>query len=424
MTSVELREKRAGLIKQARDLWTTAQARENGPTAEDKQEFDRVMSAANDLKSDYERAERLESEERDLDRAEPRAGSPITGQEPRGNGNGRHGQGQIRTAAEYRASAEYRAVFSDWLMTGHVRFDKVPAEYRDTIIGTDSKGGYLSTPTQLANEIVKQCDDFVFVRALATKVQCTEAKAVGVPQLATRMADASWTTEVLAVTEDTTQAFARRDLTPTLLSKLAKVSIRTLSGAANAESLIVSELGYKNAITEEKGYMTGTGSSQPLGIFVASANGIASGRDVSTGNTSTAIGAANLYEMKYSLKAPYRNDPTCRWLWSRTAVNAIMQLKDSQNRYLWEPSLQAGQPDRLLNVQVAESEYVPSTFTTGLYVGAIGALRYYWIAEVAEMQIQRLIERYADTNEVGFISRRYVDGSPVLSEAFARSKLA
>jgi HK97 family phage major capsid protein len=411
-----MRAERARLIAEARDKWTVAEKREAGPSAEDKAEFDRLMKAAGDLKERYERAERLEAEEAGLDAVGERRGEPV-GDRPRGGAT-------CRTAAEYRASAEYKAVFSHWLTTGQVRYGQIPGEFRDTIIGTDAKGGFLSTPVQLANEIVKVADDFVFMRSLATVITMGEAKAFGIPQLTTRMGDANWTTEVQAVTEDTTMAVGRRDLTPILLSKLSKVSIRMLYGNANVEQFLTAELGYKFGITQEKGFLTGSGSGQPLGIFTASASGIPTGRDVSTGNTTTAIGATNLFELKYSLKVSYRNDPTCRWLWSRTAINAIMQLKDSQNRYLWEPSLQAGQPDRLLNIMVAESEYVPATFTTGLYVGAIGAMRNYWIAQVADLQIQRLVERYADTNEVGFIGRMYLDGSPALGEAFSRSKLA
>ena len=38
--------------------------------------------------------------------------------------------------------------------------------------------------------------------------------------------------------------------------------------------------------------------------------------------------------------------------------------------------------------------------------------------------IQRLVELYAATNEVGFIGRRWVDGAPVQDEAFARLRMA
>lgn len=420
MTSVELREKRAKLIAQAREKHTEAEAREGGPTAEDRQAFDALMNEAAKLKERYERVERLEAEERSLEQAEDRVSAPLEDKpsKPKSDGRG------VSNVAEYRSSPEYRAVFSDYLISGRVPYEKIPAEFRDTILGTDSKGGYLSTPTQLADELVKQVDDLVFVRQLARKFTMGEAKALGVPQLGTRMADANWTGEVTAVTEDTTMAFTRRDLTPFLLSKLAKVSIRSLYSARNVERIVLDELAYKNAITEEKAFLTGDGSGKPMGIFKADATGIPTSRDVTTGNTATAIGADNLIAMKYALKAGYRNDPTCRWIWSRDAIGKIMSLKNDTDDYLWQPSIQAGQPDRLLNIPVAESEYVPNTFTTGLYVGALGAFRYYWIAEVADLQIQRLVELYAATNEVGFISRRFVDGAPVLGEAFVRSKLA
>jgi HK97 family phage major capsid protein len=422
MTSVQLREQRAGLVAQARTLMDTANAREGGPTAEDTAEFDRILGAADKIKATYEGMERLETAERSLEATGERRGGDLPS-------NAEHASDGRKpsTPREYLKSPQYRSIFSEWVREGgNVReyVGRVPAEFRDTILGTDTKGGYLALPIQLADEVIKQCYDLCFIRELAKVITMGEAKSLGVPQLGTRMADANWTTEVAAVTEDTTQALTRRDLTPTLLSKLCKVSLRMLYGATNVDSFITEELGYKFALTEEKGYLTGTGTNQPLGIFVASANGIPAARDVNTGNTTTAIVAANIYEMKYSLKAPYRNDPTCRWLWSRTAVNQIMQFKDSQNRYLWEPSLQAGQPDRLLNIMVAESEWVPATFTTGLYVGAIGAFRYYWIAQTDNLFIQRLNELYAATNEVGFIGRWYLDGSPVLGEAFSRSKLA
>jgi HK97 family phage major capsid protein len=418
MKTVEKREKRAKLITQARDLWSAATAKEGGPTAEDKQEFDRLMDEGHRLKDEIEREDRLEAATRSLDEPEQRRSDPMR-PEPRGGD-------QPTSVVEYRNSPQYRAVYSDWLATGQLRQERIPAEFRDTIIGTDAKGGFLATPTVLANELVRAVDNLTFVRQLARVFQLTEGKTLGVPRLSARMADANWTTEVAAVTEDTTMGLDRPDITPQLLSKLAKVSMRSLAGISNIETVVMDELAYAFAITEEKGYLTGNGTApNPLGMFTANANGIPAARDVSTGNTATALGAQNLFEMKYALKAGYRADPSTRWLWSRPAINTIMQLKDSQNRYLWESSLQAGQPDRLLNIPVAESEYVPATFTTGQYVGLLGAMRYYWIAEVpTAFSMQRLTELYAATSEVGFIGRRFLSGAPVLGEAFVRSKLA
>ena len=73
---------------------------------------------------------------------------------------------------------------------------------------------------------------------------------------------------------------------------------------------------------------------------------------------------------------------------------------------------------------MATSEWAPNTFTTGEYVGLLGDFSHYWIADALSMQIQRLNELYAETNQVGFIGRLETDGAPVLEEAFVRVKLA
>jgi len=39
------------------------------------------------------------------------------------------------------------------------------------------------------------------------------------------------------------------------------------------------------------------------------------------------------------------------------------------------------------------------------------------------MRIQRLVELYAETNEIGFIGRLETDGMPVLEEPFVRMKV-
>ncbi len=149
-----------------------------------------------------------------------------------------------------------------------------------------------------------------------------------------------------------------------------------------------------------------------------------------TASSTTAFTGDDLINLKYSLKAPYRQDKSCAWIVSRPFVKMARTLKVASAgqgdnlQYIWQPGLTEGAPDRILDIPYSESEYAPSTFTTGLYVAVLGAFRYYRIAQLRDMAIQRLVERYADTNQVGFIGRRWVDGSPVLEEAFARLKLA
>ncbi len=69
------------------------------------------------------------------------------------------------------------------------------------------------------------------------------------------------------------------------------------------------------------------------------------------------------------------------------------------------------------------SEYMPSVLTSGNYYGMLGDFSYYWIAESLSMQLQRLVELYAVSNQTGYISRAEVDGAPVLEDAFVRLKV-
>jgi HK97 family phage major capsid protein len=113
-----------------------------------------------------------------------------------------------------------------------------------------------------------------------------------------------------------------------------------------------------------------------------------------------------------------------RWLFSREAIKQITKLKDGEGQYLWRNGLVDGEPDRILGYAVDESERVPQTFTAGLYVGLLAVWRYYEIADALDMEMQVLVEKYADTNQVGYIGRLKTDGMPTLEEAFARVKLA
>ena len=168
--------------------------------------------------------------------------------------------------------------------------------------------------------------------------------------------------------------------------------------------------------------MTGNGAGRPLGLFTASADGISTARDIATGNTATEIKFDGLYEAKYAVKSQYQ--AAAEWIFHRDAVKKIAKLKDSDGQYIWQPSVVMNVPDMLMGRPVNMSEFAPNTFTNGLYVGLYGDLKYYWICDSLNMEIQVLAELYARTNQIDYISRIETDGAPVLSEAFARVTLA
>lgn len=415
-TLLELRAKRSNLVTEARALLDRAKQAGRDLTTEETVQYDTMLSEQDAIRgqiADAEREERQAAVERDLSaslRDAPRQ-APDEGAD-----------------SSQRSHAEYRAAFNRWLGLGQDgRLS--PDEMRSLSAVSGSAGGYLLAPQEMVSALIQATDDATFIRGLATKYQVTGSDSLGAASLDNDPADFDWTSEIATVSEDTTMSLGKRELRPQLLSKLLKVSNRLLRNSAmSAESLVVSRLSYKLGITEEKAFLTGNGAGQPLGVFTASTDGIPTARNISTGNATNAVTMNGLISAKYALKAGYQS--RAAWLFHRDAVAAISKLRSDSGAgagtgdYLWQPSTQLGQPDRLLGLPVYQSEYVPNTFTTGLFVGIVGDFSHYWIVDNLTVQVQRLVELYAATNQTGFIVRQETDAMPVLGEAFARVTLA
>lgn len=302
------------------------------------------------------------------------------------------------------------------------REDRTQAEQRALSMDIHPEGGYTAAPQQFVADLIQAVDNRLFFRGLATVNQLLGAHTIGRPSLDADPADPTWTSEILTGDEDSTMSFGKRELVPHPLAQRIKVSRKLLRHSQiGAAGLVVERLGYKSAVVQEAAYMTGNGASQPLGIFTASDDGIGTGRDVSTGNTDTAITFDGLKSAKWALHDGYW--ARASWIFHPDAGQQIDKLKDGEGRYLWQASVVAGQPDRLLGFPVNLSRYAPNTFSSGSYVGILGDYSNYWIVESLAMEIQRLDELYAATNQVGFISRNEIDGMPTLAEAFVRVTL-
>lgn len=304
------------------------------------------------------------------------------------------------------------------------------AELKDLSATTDAEGGYLVAPASVLNQFIKFVDDEVVIRQLATVWPLDVGTELVAPSWDTDPADADWTAEVASISRDTAARTGQRSLKPNMLAKELLLSRRLINQSRiNIEQVVRERLAYKTAIAEEKGFMTGNGAQQPLGLFVASTQGITTARDV-TAAAATSFNADNILDTKHALKASYWGRPGTRWIYHRDTVARIRKLKDGNGNYLWAPGLgpgggmTGGLPNTIVEVPYLVSEYAPNTFTTGQYVGLIGDLSYYWIADAMRLEIQVLYELYAKTSQVGYISRAECDGMPVLAEAFARLKLA
>jgi HK97 family phage major capsid protein len=417
----DLTYQKRSLVKEAHDILDIAEAEDRDLTQEEENRWTDLNKEIDEIDKRTGRYERIHSLEATMSRSR---GTSAAGREPVETTTAPAGE-----PTKPDPQAEARAAFRKFLAHGYAPLSAV--EQRALQMDSDVVGGFLVAPQDFVTRLIKFIDDFVYIRQLATTIPVTNAESLGVPTLDTDPSDSDWTAEIATGSEDSALRVGKRELRPHPLAKRIKISNKLLrTSTMDPEALVVSRLGYKFAITQEKAFMTGSGTEQPLGLFTASSVGIDTSRDVSTGNTTTAIGADGLIEAKFKLKVPYWTRGV--WLFHRDAVKQIRKLKDGNGQYLWQSGIAgarvgditAGIPNTILDQPYYISEYVPNTFTTGLYVGLFGDLSFYWIADALSLQIQRLIELYAEANQVGLIGRLETDGMPTLAEAFARVQLA
>lgn len=298
------------------------------------------------------------------------------------------------------------------------------AAYRNSMtLGNDDQAGALTAPMEFRQELIKELDNALFMRRICRVIPGVgAAQSLGFPYRKTAAVIPEWTGEVTEAPEEKTVSYGRREFKPYRMADLIILSRTLMNHAPMAERVLREEIASRLSAAQEMAYLTGSGSAQPLGVFTASETGIPTSRDVAADNTATAVTFDGLMNAKYALKAQYQTG--AQWIMHRDMAKMVAKLKDGNGQYIWIPSVRDDQPDRLLGKTANISEYAPNTFSAGKYVAIYGNFRYYWIADSDAMTIQVLREKYATTNQTGYLWDYFGDGMPVVGEAFARVTLA
>lgn len=425
----ELKQEKVTLFNQAKAIKDVADAANRSMTQEETNSWNAIMDKWTALKNDIDQRERLEAMGAEIEGIETRSLLP----DPQdGFGGGKPALNladvspryqpalrELQERGDFRMKPEYQNVMPSFLRDGTLP----RVEKRDLMISDGPKGGYVAPPPQFVAGLLKAIDADLFMRqsGWATVIPLNSTEGFQ-SSLDADPEDAEWTTEIKTIDLDESMEFGQRELKPTRLAKGIKISNQLLQLAPDVEMLALDRLRYKFGVTMEKAYMTGSGAKQPLGVYVASDDGIPTSRDVSTGNNATSITFAGLRNAKYTLKAKYWRD--AKWLFHQDAIKQLAVIEDDMGYPVLSESVRAGEPDTLSGIPYYMSEFSPNTFTTGLYVGILGAFRFYHIADCLTMTIQRLVELYSATNQIGFHANLYTDGMPALAEAFVRVKLA
>ena len=151
-------------------------------------------------------------------------------------------------------------------------------------------------------------------------------------------------------------------------------------------------------------YLTvGTGGSQPMGIVTGASQGLQT-------NSATTIQFDDLKDLEASVDPAYLG-PGCGYMCHQQIFNVIKKLKDGDGRYLWQPNTQAGMPPTLNGWPVFLNQSMDSTISSGKKTVLFGKLDQYKVRRVNGVRLKRLVERYAEYDQEGFIAFARFDGA-------------
>lgn len=287
----------------------------------------------------------------------------------------------------------------------------------------EERGGFFTASEAFASEIIKNVDDTVYMQGLSRVIMMPPgAQSYGIRVRTAKAVSFGWANENTDISSSFDQSlrYGKRVITPQKFQGACIISKDLLRNYPGAEGMIIGELAINAGETLEKSYLFGDGNQKALGVMTASNDGIDTSRDVTSG-VSANYTFDDFVQMKYNLKPKYRGN--ARWMMHRFHLRNISLLKDGEGRYLWEPSRTAGSPDLILGLPFTESEWMPSSFASGQYFCILGDFQYYYIVWDMAMEMQRLVELRAYTDEFVYLFRCKLDAAPVLPEAFTRGVL-
>lgn len=380
----KLLQKRGEVIQEMKNMLDSAEKENRDLNSEEQSKYDAMTNDIDSLKKRADRIEAVNGVMGDLD--------ALRGTAP-------------RTGVDAVNSSKKRPLATDQYKNGFDRYARVgmnglTGDVLNALqVGTNSEGGFI-VPEEFDTMLVEYLQDINQIRSVVNVVSTASDRNIPIES---SLGTATWTAEEAAYTESDA-AFGQVVLGSHKLGTIIKVSEELLQDSFfDVQTYLARNFAKRFGIAEESAFIVGDGSGKPTGIVPGSGLG-------KTAAGAAAITSDELIDLFHAVSRPYRVRGT--WLMNDSTVKLIRKLKDGDSQYLWQPGLQAGQPDMLLGRPVIASTAMPAA-TTGLKSVVFGDMSGYTVADRQGTVLQRLNELYAANGQVGFRAYKRMDGKMV-----------
>ncbi|KKN14941.1 hypothetical protein LCGC14_0991000 [marine sediment metagenome] len=318
-----------------------------------------------------------------------------------------------------------KRAFDKYLRGGFIpgyegEFMATPDERRALTSAADGTGGFL-TPVDYEGGLIMNAYNLAALRPVCqvgtTSRDTVQMGALSKPTVA-------WGRAALEISaQDLTAGL--RTITIYDLRALTLIAVNTLEDAeANLEQELNDAFSRAIAESEDDAFAVGAGDDSPRGVAAHAGvqalykpSGVAAALADASNN-----GIDALISVMYTPKKTYRIGGT--WAFNSTTESEIRKLKDGEGRYIWQPGAQLGSPALLLGRPIVNPEGM-ADIGAGTYPIVFGDfMAGYKIRDRKGVTVQRLVERYAEFHQVGFVITKRVGGDVTLAEAFCPMKIA
>lgn len=318
------------------------------------------------------------------------------------------------------AYAQYKSGFFK-VMAGVTMDGLEPDERKAMSAGSDPDGGYL-LPASTQGRVVTKLYEQSIMRQIADVQPITTDKIEGVVD--DDEADAGWVSELGTRSDSGTPQVRKYEIQAHEMYAIPKVSQKLIDDAAvDVEGWLAGKVADKFARVEGTAFWQGTGVGQPRGLCSYTTAATADGtrawgqfEHINTGANSAfhTTQFDPIHDLMGAIKDHFL--PNAQFVMRREVRTAARKLKESTtNRYLWEPGMQVGAPERLNGYPVRVDQYMP-TLGNGSLSLAFGDFRQAYTI-VDRMGIRTLRDPYTAKPYIVYYSTKRTGGGAMNFEA-------
>ncbi|MGF2654859.1 phage major capsid protein [Serratia marcescens] len=295
------------------------------------------------------------------------------------------------------------AVFDKWMRHGAA---ELTAEERQALrelraqgIAPDEKGGYTVPKTFLA-KVVEQMKAYGGIAGVAQILTTSDGRTM-------EWATADGTDEVGVLLGENEEAgeedteFGMDSLGALkLTSKIIRVSNELLQDSAiDMEAYLARRIAERIGRGEARYLIRGTGTGTPK-----QPKGLAASVDKTTTTASAAaVDWKEILALKHAIDPAYRRGDRFRLAFNDNTLKLISEMEDGQGRPLWLPDIVGVAPASVLNVPYVIDQEIDD-IGAGKKFMFCGDFNRFIIRRVNYMILKRLVERYAEFDQTGFVA--------------------